>query len=221
MVLSHEELTESIYCSLFEPSDWRSPESIEKEYRERSSLLDEFTFEKGDEWITKSGRYVFQESKTFHTKRRIKLVFIPHYKTEIQFIPYTFNKRAKLLGRPPYDLSRELATEVRTYLIPEIEAERAQDSISKRDGLGIGRRRKDVKRLIQKTYRAIGFKPREKKKELIQRITQVLKTNTEGIDSRRMMLFYIAIVLMVSKIETGKIDTIARRLQASFRGLRL
>lgn len=79
MVLSHEELTESIYRSLFQPADWRPPESIEKEYRERSCLLDEFTFEKGDEWVTKTGRYVFQESKTFHTKRRIRLVFIPYY----------------------------------------------------------------------------------------------------------------------------------------------
>ena len=56
MILSHDELTESIYRSLFELADPRSPEDVEAEYRERLVKVDNFVFEKGDEWKTKKGR---------------------------------------------------------------------------------------------------------------------------------------------------------------------
>jgi len=220
MTPSLEEIKDSIFCILFVSK--KSPEELEAKYKETEETLEELKIKKGDEWKIRNGRYIFQEDRTFIPRYKLsaKVIYVREPKIPLELKSYTSNKKAKLKeGISPYNFIYDLAKEIRSFYVPQIEVEKTEDSITQREKLGIGSRAKNVRRTVAKAFRQIGFNEREEKKKLIKKIYKILKEKTESLDSERMAFFYIACILIASEIEEGTVNQVAIRLQARYRGL--
>jgi hypothetical protein len=213
MNLTYEEIFDLIHNALFEQSE--DPKKLEDKYKGKILEIDydpqkdnEFRFSKGDEWITKEGRYIFENEEPYWikikpTKRKRTVVFWPHTPPHfLQFRQYTDRKRAEFKnGISPAKLIHKLAIEVNAYLVIPKMFEETKDSISKTAALGINpyskRKDKKLKNIFDSSY-----SKREGEEKLVLKLYRILSGHALYIDSQHlnMAFFYISIILQACGI---------------------
>jgi hypothetical protein len=200
-----------------------NPDELEKQYTEQIILKDKFIFNRGNEWITEEGRYIFQEERTYLPSRKIKMTFIPNIPDHfLQFRQYTEHKRAELKqGISPETLSQKLASEINSYLLIPKMVEEYADSISKGLEIGIPPQAKHREKMITEGLGWISLNKKRKKDKLILSLYSILSEHTRNIDNEHLPMgfFYVGLTLKACFIEEGEISQIQHRLYKKYRAL--